>query len=288
VKPKLPSAARRPRGIRRIARWIGLYVLVLAAVIFAVLPVYWMLVTAVQRGTDLYVWPPRLHPNLHEAAVFVRLLETQPIARWLVNSLAVGCGAAFLSVVLSVFAAYSLSRFRYRGRGLLSFLLLLTQMLPSTVLIVPLFIFFREVNLLNTRAALILANSAIIAPITVWILKAFFDTIPTEIEEAGLVDGCSRLGVLRRITLPLSAPAVVAAFAIGFFEAWGEFAFALTFVSDQSLWVTSVGLASWIGYLTTPVEIMMSGAVVFTLPSVLFFLILQRQLVSGLAAGAIR
>jgi multiple sugar transport system permease protein len=276
------------RRATRLARHIGLYTLVVAAVGFAVLPVYWMLVTAVQRGTDLYVWPPRLFPNLREVGVFVRLFETQPIGQWLLNSLLIGCGAASLSVVLAIFAAYSLSRFRYWGRGPLSFLLLLTQMLPSTVLIVPLFIFFREVGLLNTRAALILVNTAIIAPITVWILKAFFDTIPVEIEEAAQVDGCSRLDVLRRITLPLSAPAVVAAFAIGFFEAWGEFAFALTLVSDQSLWVTSVGLASWIGYLTTPVEIMMSGAVVFTLPAVLFFLVLQRQLVSGLAAGAIR
>lgn len=258
------------------------------AVAFAVLPIYWMLVTAVQRGTDLYVWPPRLLPNLGEVGVFVRLFSTQLIRQWLLNSLLVGCGTALLAVALSLFAAYSLSRFRYRGRALFGFLLLLTQMLPGTVLVVPLFIFFREAHLLNTRMALILADTAIAAPITVWILKAFFDTIPEEIEEAGLMDGCSRLGVLRRITIPLSAPALVAAFAIGFFEAWGEFAFALTFVSDQSLWVASVGLASWIGYLTTPVEIMMSGAVVFTIPSVLFFLILQRQLVSGLAAGAIR
>ncbi len=276
------------RRARRLAPWIGLYLLVVAAVGFAVLPVYWMLVTSVQRGADLYVWPPRLFPNFREMGVFARLFETQPIAQWLVNSLLIGCGAASFSVALAIFAAYSLSRFKYWGRGPLSFLLLLTQMLPSTVLIVPLFIFLREIGLLNTRAALIFVDTAIIAPITVWILKAFFDTIPLEIEEAGLVDGCSRLGVLRRITLPLSAPAVVAAFAIGFFEAWGEFAFALTLVSDQSLWVTSVGLASWIGYLTTPVEIMMAGAVVFTLPSVLFFLVLQRQLVSGLAAGAIR
>jgi multiple sugar transport system permease protein len=261
---------------------------VAAAIAFATLPVYWMLVTAMQRGPELYVWPPHRLPNLGEIAVFYRLFVTQPISRWLFNSAIVGCGTASLSVALSILGAYSLSRFRYWGRNTFGFLLLLTQMLPSAVLIVPLFIIFKETHLLNTRLGLILADTAVIAPITVWILKTFFDTIPEEIEEAGLMDGCSRLGVLRRITLPLSAPALVAAFAIGFFEAWNEFVFALTFVSDQSLWVTSVGLASWIGYLTTPVEIMMSGALVFTLPSILLFLALQRQLISGLAAGGIR
>jgi multiple sugar transport system permease protein len=288
MRSRSPNASRRVSRLRQLVRRAGLYVLVAAAAGFAALPVYWMLVTAMQRGPDLYSWPPHRLPNPREIGVFYRLFTTQPIGRWLFNSAVVGCGTASLSVALSILGAYSLSRFRYRGRTAFSFLLLLTQMLPSAVLIVPLFIIFREARLLNTRLALILADTAVIAPITVWILKTFFDTVPEEIEEAGLTDGCSRLGVLRRITLPLSTPALVAAFAIAFFEAWNEFVFALTFVSDQSLWVTSVGLASWIGYLTTPVEIMMSGAVVFTLPSILLFLVLQRQLISGLAAGGIR
>jgi multiple sugar transport system permease protein len=282
-------ARRRPDGRRRrtLGR-AGHHLLVAVALLFALLPVYWMVVTAVQRTADLYAWPPRLLPNVRELGVFGRLFATQPIGRWLANSFVVGSGAATLAVAASVFGAYSLSRFRYRGRGTAGFLLLLTQMLPTAVLIVPLFVLFNGVGLLDSRLGLILANAAITAPITVWLLKAFFDAIPVEIEEAALVDGCSRLGVLRRITLPLSMPALVTAFAIGFFEAWNEFVFAVTFVSDQSLWVTSVGLASWIGYLETPIEIMMSGAVVFTLPSVIVFLVLQRRLVAGLVTGAIR
>lgn len=275
-------------SVRRTIRRGGRYGLVALALTFSLLPVYWMLVTAIQRTADLYGWPPRVAPNFAEIAVFGRLFATQPIGRWLANSFVVGTGAAVLAVTASVFGAYSLSRFRYRGRGTVGFLLLLTQMLPTAVLIVPLFVLFNRVGLLDSRLGLILANAAITAPITVWILKAFFDAIPVEIEEAALVDGCSRVGVLRRITIPLSTPALVTAFAIGFFEAWNEFVFAVTFVSDQSLWVTSVGLASWIGYLETPIEIMMAGAVVFTLPSVLVFLVLQRRLATGLVAGAIR
>src|SRR5437867_1191406 len=111
------------------------------------------------------------------------------------------------------------------------------------------------------------------------------DTIPREIEDAALIDGCSRLGVLRRVTLPFAVPSVVASFAMCFFEAWNVF---LTVAPDRELWVSAVGLASWIGELTTPVEIMMSGAVVFTIPSVVVFLALQQQLVGGLSAGAIQ
>jgi multiple sugar transport system permease protein len=161
-------------------------------------------------------------------------------------------------------------------------------MLPSTVLIVPLFILFRQLHMLNTRAAIMLAQAALVAPVAVWLIKAFIDTIPQEVEEAALMDGCSRLAVLWRITLPLALPAVVASFAMSFFEAWNIFVYALTFAPDRELWVSSVGLASWIGELTTPVEIMMSGAVVFTLPSVIVFLLLQQRLVGGLSVGAIK
>ena len=166
----------------------------MVALAFALLPVYWMLVMAVQRTADLYAWPPRLIPNVQEIGVFARLFATQPIGRWLANSVVVGSGAAALAVAASVFGAYSLSRFRYRGRGTAGFLLLLTQMLPTAVLIVPLFVLFNGVGLLDSRLGLILANAAITAPITVWLLKAFFDAIPTEIEEAALVDGAHASG----------------------------------------------------------------------------------------------
>jgi len=254
----------------------------------AAFPVYWMLVAALQSGKDVFVYPPKLVPNPGEWRVFQQLFATQPMLLWIGNTALVAGGVALLSVLLAVPAAYAFSRFRFRGSTLIQFLLLLTQMLPSTVLIVPLFILFRQTGLLNTRTAIILAQGALVAPIAVWIIRAFIDSIPEEVEEAGLMDGCSRLGVLWRITLPLALPAVVASFAMSFFEAWNVFVYALTFAPDREMWLTSVGLASWIGELTTPVEIMMSGAVIFTLPSVIVFLALQQRLVGGLSAGAIK
>jgi len=269
-------------------RLYSIYLPTLIFILFAVFPAYWMLVSSLQREGNLYIWPPRIMPDFTQFHVFQRLFTTQPIALWLKNSLIISLGVACLSVLFAIPAAYAFSRFRFRGSSVMQLLLLLSQMVPSTVIIVPLFILFRNWHLLNTYASLILADTAITAPITVWILKVFFDTIPTEIEEAALIDGCTPWNVLRYITLPIAVPSVVTGFTLSFFEAWNEFAYALTFANDQQMWVTSVGMASWIGWLTTPVEIMMSGALFFAIPSVVLFLVLQRYLVSGLAAGAVK
>lgn len=279
---------RRRRPLRAAPPLLALYGLGGLLVGAAIFPVYRMLVTALQTGKDLFAYPPRLLPNLAELGVFGKLFTTQLMLLWIGNTALIASGVAVLSVGLAIPAAYGLSRFRFAGGTTIQFLLLLTQMLPSTVLIVPLFILFRQLHMLNTRTAIVLAQGALVAPIAVWIIKAFMDAIPQEIEEAGLIDGCSRLAVLWRITLPLSIPSVVASFAMSFFEAWNVFVYALTFAPDRELWVCSVGLASWIGELTTPVEIMMSGAVVFTVPSGVVFLALQRRLVGGLSTGAIR
>jgi multiple sugar transport system permease protein len=264
------------------------YSLATVFAVVAVFPVYWMLVAALQPGKELFAYPPRLLPHLSELEVFGRLFATQPMLLWIGNTALIAAGVAILSVGFAIPAAYALSRFRFTGGTPVQFVLLLTQMLPSTVLIVPLFILFRQLHMLNTRTAIVLAQSALVAPIAVWLIKAFMDTIPLEIEEAGLIDGCSRLAILWRITLPLAVPSVVASFAMCFFEAWNIFVYALTFAPDRELWVSSVGLASWIGELTTPVEVMMSGAVVFTLPSVVVFLALQQRLVGGLSVGGMK
>jgi multiple sugar transport system permease protein len=278
----------RRRSWRAAPALIGTYLLAGLFAGGAAFPLYWMVVAALQPGRELFSYPPRLLPRLAELGVFGRLFATQPMLLWIANTVLIAGGVAVISVALAVLAAYALSRFHFAGRRGLQFVLLLTQMLPSTVLIVPLFILFRQLHLLNTRSGIVLAQAALVAPIAVWIIKAFMDTIPREIEDAAMIDGCSRLGVLRRVTLPLAVPSVVASFAMCFFEAWNVFVYALTFAPDRELWVSAVGLASWIGELTTPVEIMMSGAVVFTIPSVVVFLALQQRLVGGLSAGAIQ
>ena len=271
------------------ARLAGTYTLASLFAVVAAFPLYWMLVAALQPGKELFNYPPRLLPQTCRRSVCSAALRHPahaPLARQhggRRHQCRARCG-----VTGGVRRPTRSHAFASAGRRSIQFVLLLTQMLPSTVLIVPLFILFRQIHLLNTRTAIVLAQAALVAPIAVWILKAFMDTIPREVEEAALIDGCSRVGVLRRITLPLAAPSVVASFTMCFFEAWNVFVYALTFAPDREMWVSAVGLASWIGELTTPVEVMMSGAVVFTIPSVVVFLALQRRLVGGLSAGAIQ
>jgi multiple sugar transport system permease protein len=273
---------------RRVVRAVLTAVAVLLATFIAVFPIYWMLVTAMQPDADLFQATPNFLPNLEELSVFGRVFTERPVGKWMLNSFLVSAGAAGLSLLLSVTTAYALSRFRFAGKGFFGFILIFTQMVPTVLLMVPLFILFARTGVLNTRVALVLVNTAFITPITIWILKGYYDSIPIELEEAAMVDGCTRIGALVRIVLPLARPALVASLVIAFFEAWNEFGFAVTFVQDQDLWVTSVGLASWIGWLTVSTDVMMAGAIVFSVPSLLFFLFLQRFLVSGLAAGAVR
>jgi multiple sugar transport system permease protein len=261
---------------------------VTVAIFVAIFPIYWMLVTAMQSGADLFKLPPNFLPDSDEFRVFERVFTERPVGRWILNSFIVGVGASALSLLLSITTAYALSRFRFPGKSFFGFLLIFTQMVPTVLLMVPLFITFRNIGILNTLTGLVLVNTAFVTPITIWILKGYYDSIPVELEEAALLDGCSRFGALVRIVIPIARPAIAACLMIAFFEAWNEFAFAVTFVQDQDLWVTSVGLASWIGWLTVSTDVMMAGAIVFSLPSLLFFLFLQRYLVSGLAAGAVR
>lgn len=273
-------------GPLRFTLWLGMVALLCGLAAF---PLYWMVVTALQTGRDLFLWPPNLLPNPQRLDVFRRLFSTQPILRWLLNSVGVAGTSALVAVILAAPAAYTLSRFRRPGWSAFSFMLLLTQMLPGAMIIAPLFILFKRLGLLDHLLSLVVINVAFNGPIVLWILKGFIDTIPHEIEEAALIDGCTTTGAFVRIALPLSLPAVAGAFTVAFFEAWNEYLYALTMVSDRSHWVASVGVASWIGELTTPTEVMMAGAVVFALPSVLLFMYLQRYLVVGASGlGAIK
>ena len=274
--------------MKNYAKWLILRLSILLVCLLTIFPFYWMIVTALQSTRDLFVWPPKIIPNIGEIGVFGELFASYPMGRWLKNSLIIGITTSFVSVFLSILCAYGLSRFRFRGDVLFSLLLVFTQMMPTVLIIIPLFILLKQVSLLNTLFGLVLANTAFTAPITIWILKGYFDTIPIEIEEAGLTDGCSRLGVLYRIILPLAKPAIGTSLVIVFFNAWNEFAFAVTFISDQELWVATVGLTGMIGEYVTPIELMMSGAAVFTIPALVFFLALQKYLVGGLAAGAVK
>ena len=275
-------------GGRRVAWGVILGIGLVVTCLISAFPFYWMLVTALQTGATLFSATPSFLPDLSQTGVFKVLLIERPVGRWMLNSAVVSLGSSLLSLALSITTAYALSRFDFIGKRALALALVFSQMLPTVLLLLPLFTLFQRLHLLNTLTCLVIANAAFITPVSIWILKSYFDTVPIEIEEAAQIDGASRLKILGHVVLPIARPAIVTCGIIAFFEAWNEFALAVTLVQEQERWVTSVGLASWIGRLTTPTEMMMAGAALFALPSILAFLFLQRHIISGLSAGAVR
>ncbi|MGK6311487.1 carbohydrate ABC transporter permease [Neorhizobium sp. DT-125] len=264
------------------------YLLIGVLVVLAGFPVYWMAVTALSVNSELYgtgqvVWPqPQNFPGLIEE------LGEVPIGRWLFNTLLIAAGGTVLSLTLGSLAGYALSRFRFHGRGLVGFLLFMTQVVPEALILVPLYAMFITFGLLNSLTGLILANVGFSLPVACFILKGAMDAVPYEIEESAIIDNCPRFGVLTMIILPLIMPSIAAAAVVAFFAGWNEFLFASTFLMDGSRWPASVGLASFIGQYETPMSAVMGAALVFSLPAIVFFLLIQRKIVAGLTAGAVK
>lgn len=263
-------------------------VLVLGLVGASVFPIYWMIVTSLTSSANLFADTPRLLPDPSQAFNYADTFRNTGVLTWLTNSAIVAIGTMVLSILLAILPAYALSRFRFRGKGGVGFLLFATQMLPEAMLVVPLYAIFANLALLDSLGGLILANTAFTVPVITWILKGAIDGVPLEVEEAARVDGCSRLDIVLSIVVPVVAPTLAAASVIAFFHGWNEYVFARTLVSSQELRTASVGLASFIGELSTPIHTVMAIGVIYTLPAVLFYLMVQRYVVAGMTAGSVK
>jgi multiple sugar transport system permease protein len=261
---------------------------VLVLLVLAGFPFYWMFVTSLTPSSALFGAVPQFLPTWSESGVYREAFQKIPVATWLLNSLIVASGTTVLSLALALFPAYALSRFRFAGQGVMGLSLFATQMLPEAMLVVPLYAIFGQIQLLNTLTALILANTAFTVPVVVWILKGAIDGVPEEIEEAAHIDGCTQIGIVTRIILPLIAPTLAAASVIAFFHGWNEYVFAQTLVSSESLRTASVGLAGFVGELSTPIHTVMSIAIIYTTPAIIFYLFVQKYVVGGMTAGGVK
>ncbi|MDQ0921823.1 multiple sugar transport system permease protein [Pseudarthrobacter sp. W1I19] len=252
-------------------------------------PLFWIINTAMTPTNDLYQGQQRVVPDLSRTLNLFSVLTTDtPFLRWMGNSAVVAFGTTLLSLILATMAAYALSRYKFVGKGPMGFLFFATQMLPEALLVVPLYSLFAALGLLNQLGGLVLVNTAFAMPVALFILKSAIDNIPYELEESARVDGCSPLSILQVMVVPLVAPSMAAAAVITFFDGWNEYLFATTFIRDRSSWVASTGLASFIGEFSTPLDTVFSAALVFTVPAVVFFLLMQRKIVSGLTAGSVK
>lgn len=263
-------------------------VLIAFVCVIVLFPIYWMIVTSIQPLSVTLHFPPPLLPISIDLSPMVHVIQRVPIISWLTNSTVVAGSTTILTTALAVFGAYALSSLRWRGKLLFGFGLLLTQMMPEAVIIVPAFALYKDLGLLQSLLALSLMHTAFVLPVTIWILKAAFDRIPKEVMEAALIDGCGPFGVLRRIVLPISVPAVISVAIIAFFASWGEYLFATTFISHAELYPASVGLATMISQLDTPVSELLSAGLLYALLPVILYMIAQKYVIAGMTAGAVK
>ena len=264
---------------------MALIMVLLSAALF---PIYWMVVTSLTSSANLFADRPQMLPDPAQGFNYAETFAKTGVLLWLKNSAIVAVGTMVLSILLALLPAYALSRFKFHGKGLLGFVLFATQMLPEAMLVVPLYAIFAKLLLLDTLGGLILANAAFTVPVITWILKGAIDGVPLEIEEAARIDGCSRLDIVLGIVLPVVAPTLAAASVIAFFHGWNEYVFAQTLILSQELRTASVGLASFVGELSTPIHTVMAIGVMYTLPAVAFYLMVQRYVVAGMTAGSVK
>jgi multiple sugar transport system permease protein len=267
---------------------LGLYGAAFLSCAILGFPIYWMFNTSISPRDELYVYPPTIiHPH-PTADAYLNIFTSRPIGQWLVNSLLVVGATTLVAVLTATWAAYSLSRFRPRGSATLAYLILATRLLPATTLIIPLFILMRTLGLIDNLASLVLADSTVVIPFAVWMLKGYFDSIPRELEDAALVDGTGYLGALFRITVPLAAPGIVATMLYSAILTWDEYLFARTFLNQAANWTISLGLASFRGEYVTYWNDVMAASLIGTVPIIALFLVLERHMVSGITGGAVK
>ena len=283
----MPGGLRggNPRGAIRRAGLAGAGLLI-AAVVLA--PYLVMLFTAAKPASELRKSPPRLTPLAWQWSNFVDVLRDPDFQSWLRVSLVVASASTALVLLAAVPAAYYTARHRFRGRTAFLVLVLVTQMFSPTALVVGLHREFFELDLINTYAALILTNAAFNLAFAVWILRAFFASIPREIEEAAAVDGCGRLRVLWRIVLPLSRPGVVTALIFAFIAAWNEYIVALTLMTDPDKKPLTVGITSYVTAYVQHWNSLFAASVIAIVPVVVLFALIERHLVAGLTAGSVK
>jgi len=282
------ESAGKKHKVRQRIEQAALYVTVAAVSLLTVFPVYWMAVSTFQPNKYTLRFPPPLFPKEIVFTQFAELFGHHPIALWLRNSFLIAVMAMLLCTALSVMGAYALSSLRWKGRSTFGLFLLVTQMLPEILVLIPLYIIYRRLDMLNSLPALSLIDVAFILPICIWILKGVFDTVPPEVLDAAVVDGCTELSVVWRIVLPLSAPGLVAVAVVSFFFAWNEYLYASILLGKAQLMPASVGLSTLKAIASTPVEQYMAAGMVFSILPVLFYLTMQRYIVSGLTAGAVK
>jgi multiple sugar transport system permease protein len=266
----------------------GAYGFLGALLIIVLFPFYWMTITSLKSEDQMRSLVSMFWPSPVVLDNFRQLLTRTDFVAWFGNSAIVAISSTLLATAIGTLGAYALARLRFLGRASMSSAVLITYLVPPSILFIPLYAQMRSLGLADSRAGLIAAYPSFTVPFVTWLLMGYFESIPVELEESAMIDGATRFGAFRRIILPLAAPGVLAAALFAFTQAWNEFLYALVFITDVKLRTLPVGLSTFItgdvygwGYL-------MAGAVLTTLPVIAAYIYLQKYMVEGLTAGGVK
>jgi multiple sugar transport system permease protein len=263
---------------------------IIAVTVIVLFPIYWMIITAILPTSTVLSRNPPLLPPLDQITfeAFSQVFARKPILRWMGNSAVVAIGSIAISLTVSVMAGYSLSRYRTAAQQAAGFTLLGSKMLPATLIVIPFFVMFTGFRMINNPVALMLANASVGVPFATWMMKGFFDSIPRELEEAAMVDGCTQLTALWRVVLPLARPGVSAAAIYLAIVAWSDLVFARTLTQNPNFWTLPVGLQSFVGEYQVEWANLMAAGAISLVPVVILFILLEPFLVSGLTSGGVK
>lgn len=271
----------------RFSSKLPAYLTVGVLVLFGFGPIYWMAVTSLRPQAEVYAFPPSLLPNSLSLEHFEAFINNPQLLRNLANSVGVATITAIGSVVVGAYAAFSFSKFRYKGRKTAMYLIVSSQIFPQALLLIAMFLMFRSVGLLNTYLGLVLSFTTFTLPLSVWMLKGYFDAMPDELIEAARVDGAGVLTIVHRVILPVAKPALIATGLFAFIRAWNDFIFAVTLVSSDKQTLPPGLTNAFLGEFNAAWADLMAASMVVSTPVVIAFFILQRHFTEGLS-GAVK
>lgn len=279
-------------GEKRLSRKKNILFSVVSVVLLCILlfPLYWAFITSLKNEQEIFQNPPTFYPHVLNSKSYAAQVESGDfnMFRSFANSFLISVGATVIAVLLAVPASYGIAKYHFKGRKVMLLSFLVTQMLPVSVLLTPMFIMFKNMHVYNTWIAAVLADATIGIPFSVLILKNYFSSIPKDLEEAAYLDGCNKFTAFIRILIPIAKPGVMVCAIFSFLYAWGDLAYGMTFILDQEKRPITAGIFNFMGQYGTKWSYLTAFAVVTIIPVALIFIFMQKYIVSGMTSGAVK
>jgi multiple sugar transport system permease protein len=286
--PQISPRRQKVQETERRTKNPATYIILIVAVVFVLIPVFWMISTSLKGESELFSTPPKLWPATPSIDAFIRVFTDYPFLDYFRNSLVTVVSSTVISLVFSALAGYGASRFTFRGKASFLTFLLVSQMFPSVMLVIPYFKIIQAAGLYNTQAALIITYVSFTIPFCSWMMYGYFKSIPRELDEAAAIDGCSRFRTFLVVVLPLTLPGIVATGIYAFITGWNEYLFALILTSSENQKTVPVGIGQLIGQYKIEWNDLMAASIYAVIPIMIVFIFLQRYLISSLTAGAVK